>query len=354
MDNLNFKFIKNSKNHNSFVFNSALWICSFIILLYIFSGDGVPKRIDYIYTSSFLITIILPVLINLYIFIPFLLKKEKYIFFVFAFVLNMAVFIQLNIWFFNYFIDYIFPDYYFISYHSLSQLITFFGVFLVSTTLVKLTEDWIYFNKNQNQKLKEENQNIQNQLLHLRSQINPHFLFNSLNVIYSLALEENEETTKSIVQLSDILRYVIYDSNTERVLLKNEIILLKNYIEFQKFRHQVSDKIKFTYDVVDDNYLIYPMLLLPLVENSYKHGVMGDIENTFINLSISQDNNTFIFYIENNLNEEILDYDKEHSGLGIENIKNNLNIIYPDKHLFEMKKTETKFSVSLKIFANGN
>jgi len=115
-----------------------------------------------------------------------------------------------------------------------------------------------------------------------------------------LALEKKEETTKAIVQLSDILRYVIYDSNTERVTLKNEIILINNYIEFQKFRHQNSDQIKFTHHIANDSFMIYPMLLLPLVENSFKHGIKGDIKNTFINLNITQSNNEFHFLIENN------------------------------------------------------
>ncbi|WP_372768348.1 sensor histidine kinase [Lutibacter sp.] len=340
----------NGNNHNALLFNGVLWFCSFTILLLIFSEDSNPKKIDFIYTSAFLTTIIIPVLLNLYILIPYFLKREKYLLFVIAFISTIILFTQLNIWFFDYVIDYIFPDYYFISYHSSTKLIFIFSVFLIGTTLIKLSEDWIYFNSIENKRLKLEKQQIETQLTALRSQINPHFLFNSLNVIFALALEKKKETTKAIVQLSDILRYVIYDSNTERVTLKNEIILLNNYIEFQKFRHQVSDKINFTYNIIDDDYLIYPMLLLPLIENSFKHGIKGDIENTFINLNITQNNNEFHFFIENNYVKNIVISDKEHSGLGIGNIKKNLDIIYPDAHLFEITKTETAFIVSLKLF----
>lgn len=349
MGNSQFQSV-NGNNHNPFLFNGVLWMCSFAILLFVFSENSSPKKIDYIYTSSFLVTIIIPVLLNLYIFIPYLLKRERYFLFLIAFISTIIVFTQLNIWFFSYIIDYIFPDYYFISYHSSTKLITLFSIFLIGTTFIKLSEDWIYFNRQENKKLKFENQQIQTQLSALRSQINPHFLFNSLNVIFALALEKKEETTKAIVQLSDILRYVIYDSNTERVSLKNEIILLNNYIEFQKFRHQVADKIKFTHNIINDNYLIYPMLLLPLIENSFKHGIKGDIENTFINLNITQDNYEFHFYIENNFDKNLVTLDKENSGLGIENIQKNLQIVYPGSHLFEITKTETTFMVSLKLF----
>ena len=219
-------------NHHALLFNSVLWFCSFTILLFIFSEDNSPKKIDFIYTGSFLATIIVPVLFNLYILIPLFLKTEKYLLFVITFLLTIIVFTQLNIWFFDYFIDYLFPDYFFISYHSNSKLITIFSIFLLGTTLIKLSIDWFYFNKHENLELKLKNQQIEMQLSLLRSQINPHFLFNSLNVIYALALEKKEETKDAIVQLSDILRYVIYDSNTQRVSLKDEIELLKNYIAF--------------------------------------------------------------------------------------------------------------------------
>ena len=340
--------------HNALVFNGVLWFCTFTILLFIFSEDLNPKKIDFIYTSSFLATIIIPVLFNLYILIPYFLKREKYLLFAIAFISTIIISTQINSWFFSHIIDYIFPDYYFISYHSNTKLILIFSIFLLGTTFIKLSEDWIHFNSIENKRLKFEKQKIETQLSVLRSQLNPHFLFNSLNVIFALALEKKEETTKAIVQLSDILRYVIYDSNTERVTLKNEIILINNYIEFQKFRHQNADQIKFTHHITNDSFMIYPMLLLPLVENSFKHGIKGDIENTFINLSITQTNNEFHFLIENNYTENRVNEDKNHSGLGTENIKKNLKIVYPKTHLFEIKKTKSKYIVSIKLFSNEN
>jgi len=349
----NFKIVK-SKNHNPVLFHGVLWSCSFIILLLVFSVNDTPKKIDLIYTSSFLVTLIFPVLINLYFLIPYFLKNEKYIGFAIAFVLNIIVFTQFNIWFFNYFIDYIFPDYYFISYHSGVTLIIFFSAFSILTLLIKLAEDWLFFNKFKNQELKRENQHIQSQLSTLRSQINPHFLFNSLNVIYALALEKQDKTTNAIVQLSDILRYVIYDSNTESVPLKSEILLLNNYIEFQKFRHKITENINFIYDVNNDYFPIYPMLLLPLLENSFKHGIMAELENTYINLKMTSDDQEFNFIIENNYDGEVKNTDLEHSGLGIDIIKKNLKIVYPERHVFAITKTKSKFIVSLKLFTNEN
>jgi LytS/YehU family sensor histidine kinase len=208
--------------------------------------------------------------------------------------------------------------------------------------------DWFYFNSNENRELKIRNQQIQSQLSSLRSQINPHFLFNSLNVIYALAIENKKQTKDAIVQLSDILRYVIYDSNTHRVALKDEITLLKNYIEFQQFRHQHSDNITFNCSIDNDNYPIYPMLLLPLIENSFKYGIKGDINNTFIYINLIQNNDIFIFDIENNYFENLSEPNK-HSGLGLENIKNNLEIVYPKSHDLKIYKTKDTFKVELKL-----
>ena len=343
-----------ANNHRPVVFNLMLWIISFAILIYSFSEDNLPKKIDYIYTGCFLITIIIPVLINLYFLIPKFLKHEKYLIYFSCFILNLVTFTQLNILFFNHLIDYIFPDYYFISYHSNTKLITIFSVFLIGTTLIKLSEDWFYFNRNENRKLKTKNQQIQQELSILRSQINPHFLFNSLNVIYALAVGKKEKITDAIVHLSDILRYIIYDSNTNYVLLKDEVILLKNYIEFQKIRQHQTNNISFLIEITDNNYKIHPMLLLPLIENSFKHGIKGDIENTFINISLTQNNNVFYFVIENNFSNDSESEKDKYSGLGIDHIKKNLDIVYPKKHAFNVSKTENKFTVSLKLFQNEN
>jgi len=338
---------------NTLIFNLVLWICSFLLFLFVFAENGHPKTIDYIYTGSFLSTIIVPVLINFYILIPFLLKREKYLFYALAFVLNVLVFSQLNIWFFDHLIDYVFPEYYFISYHSNITLFTIFSVFLIVTTLIKLSVDWFYFNSHENRQLKMRNQLIQAQLASLRSQINPHFLFNSLNVIYALSIENKAETKDAIVQLSDILRYVIYDANTERVALKDEVALLKNYIEFQRFRNQQTENITFNCTIDDKNYPIYPMLLLPLVENSFKYGIKGDIDHTFIRIDLTLKDHDFSFDIENNYTESEQEADG-HSGLGLENIEKNLKIVYPKTHEFKIFKTASTFRVTLKLFKNEN
>jgi LytS/YehU family sensor histidine kinase len=331
----------------------VLWACLFVVFLFIFAESLHPYPIDFIYTIGYLSTAIAPVLINFYILIPKFLKTEKYLLYLITFVITLLAFNKLSALYFERCIDYLFPDYYFISYHSNTTLFTIYSLLLVGTTLIKLSADWFYFNRQENRELKIRNQQIQTQLSLLRSQINPHFLFNSLNVIYALAIEKKMETKDAIVQLSDILRYVIYDSNTPRVSLKDEITLLKNYIEFQKFRQKETGNITFNCKIDNQNYQIYPMLLIPLVENSFKYGIKGDINNTFLNIDLSLQNDEFIFHIENNYSPDQLK-PNQHSGVGLENIRKNLEIVYAKTHEFKIVKTKDTFRVILKLHKHEN
>jgi len=341
-------FFKRTNSHNIVIFNAVLWSLSFFVLLVLFSNDFTPSEIDYVYTTSFLITIIIPVTINLYFLIPLFLKKEKHLIFGVLFTLNLVIFSQLNSWFFDSLIEGVFSEFYFISYHSNIKIIFIFSAFFIITALIKLTEDWFYLNQLENKALKLDKQEIENQLSSLKSQINPHFLFNSLNVLYALSLKNKEETTEAILQLSDILRYVLYDTNSKKITLKEEIILLKKYIDFQKSRHK-KPKIDFDLEIDNDEFQIYPMLLLPLIENSFKYGIKGDITGTFINIKMKQNKKKFTFFIENNFSETDAIDSKDIGGLGLKNIQQNLALIYPNNHYFSTNIINQKFQVSLKI-----
>jgi sensor histidine kinase YesM len=341
-------FLKRTNLQNIVVFNALLWSCSFLILLFLFSGSSSPSKIDYIYTGSFIFTLVVPVCINLYWLLPRCLKKEKYILFGVLFIVNLILFSQINPWLFEVLVNSFFNDYFFISYHNTLEIYFVFAVFFILTTLIKLAEDWVSLNQLENKTLKIQKQQIENQLYYLKGQINPHFLFNSLNVLYSLAIEEKKEVTNAILQLSDILRYVIYDVNTNQITIKKEIELLTNYIEFEKNRHVNNSIITFNFKV-DEDLEIYPMLLLPLLENSFKHGLKSGVKNPYIEVNLTAKNTKIDFVISNNFTEIINYNTKEEHGIGLKNIKENLAIIYPNKHLFSIENTGAIFTVKLTI-----
>lgn len=341
-------FLTRTNSHHIVVFNAILWSCSFLILLFLFSGSSSPSKIDYIYTASFIFTLVIPVCINLYWLLPKYLKKEKYGLFGILFIVNLIVFAEINPWVFNILVNNFFNDYFFISYHNTIEIYFIFSVFFILTALIKLAENWVYLNQLENKTLKIQKQQIENQLYYLKGQINPHFLFNSLNVLYSLAIDEKKEITNAILQLSDILRYVIYDVNADKIAIKKEIELLHNYIEFEKNRHVNNSTITFE-NQVDEDLEIYPMLLLPLLENSFKHGLKSGVKNPYIDVQLTAKNKKIDFVISNNFKEILNGISKKEQGIGLKNIQENLTLIYPDKHIFSIENTQTIFTVKLTI-----
>lgn len=336
------------------IFNLLLWVISFFTLLFFFAESNSPQTIDYLYTSVFLVTIIVPVLINLFVLIPFLLTKEKYLLFVILFILNLIVFTEFNKWIFNSFIDVLFPNYFFVSYHSNTALFFIFSFFLIGTTLLKLSEDWFRLNKAKNEVLQLEKVAVENELSSLKSQINPHFLFNSLNVLYALSLENKEETSSAILDLASILRYVLYETGDQKIPLEKEIELIQKYLDFQKYRYQNDTTIRFDVLVEKSTYEIHPMLLLPLIENSFKHGVKGDIRNTFVHITLAEKAGAFSFTIQNNVSDEPSIRETKYAGLGLKNIQQTLNIIYPNQYSLDIHQEDTLFTVTLKINLNAN
>lgn len=345
---LNKSSLKRTHSHNKVVFNTILWVCSFIILLFLFSGRTIPEKIDYIYTICFVITLIIPVSINLYFLIPTYLKKEKNIAFSVFFILNLIVFSELNPLFFELIVNTFFKDYYFISYHNTIEIYFIFFIFFVLSNLSKLAEEWIYLNQFENKALKAQKQEIENQLYYLKGQINPHFLFNSLNVLYSLAIDKKEEITNAILQLSDILRYIIYDVETDKIPLNKEIDLIKNYIAFEKNRHIKNSKISFTHNV-NEQLEVYPMLLLPIIENSFKHGLKSGVKNPFVNIDLHENNNRLTFKLSNNFKQKNTLENTNYKGIGLKNIQENLTLIYPNQHTFKTEVNDGVFSVKLTL-----
>ncbi len=331
--------------HRFWVFNSLFWITSYVLLLFLFSGRKSPEKIDFIYTSCFIVSLVVPVLVNIYVYIPKFLKKEKYLLFLVLFIANLILFAELNPLFFELVISSFFNDYYFISYHNKLEIYFIFFLFFTVSSLIWLAEDWIYLNKLEKDVLKREKQQIEKQLYYLKGQINPHFLFNALNVIYALSIEK-KNVSNAILQLSDILRYVIYDTEVKKVGIVKEIELLENYIAFEKNRHNKNANIQFNYSVHKDA-KIYPMLFLPLVENSFKHGLKSKPEKPFISIQLNQNENEVSFTISNNFTKK--DKPEVKKGIGLKNIQESLQLIYPKKHSFTTNSENNIFTAILKI-----
>ena len=337
------------KHHNAFVFNILLWCLIYVVLLFLFTKNEDALKVDYLYTLTYTVALVIPISFNLYVLIPQFLKKERYVFYFISLISLIIISVLLFESFFDQIINNLFKNYFFISYHINTSFAVILITSLIISALIKLAEDWFYFNQAQNKLVKDAHQITQSQLNALRAQINPHFLFNALNVIYAMSLEQRTDTKEAVLQLSDILRYIIYDANSNKVTLQQERELINNYIAFQKNRNAEDIQIECTSHIDNSTIEIYPMLLLPLLENAYKHCSVNVEGKHFINISINQQQDIFNFEIENSQAVGNTYNDKEVSGVGLKNVQENLKIVYPNKHQFNIYNNDVIYKVNLTI-----
>lgn len=197
-----------------------------------------------------------------------------------------------------------------------------------------------------NAQLKEDKVNAELQIL--KNQLQPHFLFNTLNNIYSIVLSGDKNGAGAILKLSDILSYMLYECNVDLVGLEKEVGLIKNYIQLEKIRYGERLDLSFEVDGGIKGKTIAPLILIPFVENAFKHGVFENEKYSWIRIHLQTDENELTFIVENSLPENNNGNSAVKSGIGLNNVKKRLELLYPEKHHLIITKTET-FLINLKI-----
>jgi two-component system LytT family sensor kinase len=192
-----------------------------------------------------------------------------------------------------------------------------------------------------------ENENLKTELSFLRSQVSPHFLFNVLNNMVAMARLKSDQLEPSLIRLSGLMRYMLYESDDTSVTLVREIEYVNSYIELQKIRFAKSLCIKVNMDP-GDNQLIEPMLLIPFIENAFKHGT-GTIEEPVIDIYLKISEGLIDFRVKNRFNEANEEVKDRTSGIGLQNVIRRLNLLYDQKHILSINKENGWFSVSLQI-----
>ncbi|WP_343306032.1 histidine kinase [Chitinophaga niabensis] len=220
---------------------------------------------------------------------------------------------------------------------------TFALLMLFMSGFIKIALEWF---KSEKQKEALKVANLNAELKFLKSQINPHFLFNSLNTIYSLAHRRSPETEHALVKLSTILRYMIYQSNGDKVMLENELRYLQDYIDIQRLRMARNIPVEFKVEGDPSGLEIAPMLLIPFVENAFKHGI-SYTESAFINISLEiGKNGTLHLIVRNSLFKQRV---SEKGGVGLNNVLKRLSLLYTDAHTITVREHGDEFIADLKI-----
>ncbi|KJD33674.1 hypothetical protein PK35_06990 [Tamlana nanhaiensis] len=214
-------------------------------------------------------------------------------------------------------------------------------IFALSTS-IKLGFEWF---KSERQRVEIESEKVNSELSFLKAQLNPHFLFNSLNSIYSLAHKQSKDTTNAIVILSDLMRYMIYEANKALVPLEKEIDYIKNYVSLQLLRLKDSSNVKINVHG-DLKYSIEPLLLISFIENAFKYGT-DFTGKTNVCIKIRIENEQLNLYVFNSVSHQ--QPKSEDSGVGLQNIKNRLHLLYPNQHHLDIKNDKKSYEVNLTL-----
>jgi len=282
--------------------------------------------------------------VNAYVLIPRYIYKRKYWIYISTQLIFMLVMFGADRFFFWIFLEptnfreYSFIN--FIKFHTFPYLFI-----LVSSTAYQFIEDRMRLDKLAKDR---ENENLKTELAFLRSQVSPHFMFNVLNNMVSLARKQSDQLEPSLIKLSSLMRYMLYETDEDKVPLDREIEYLQSYIDLQQQRFGKKVKVSVNLEVADGHYEVEPMLLIPFVENAFKHGT-GMIEDAQIEISLKAENNILNFTVRNKFNNATIEVKDKTSGIGLTNVKRRLSLLYGKNHNLWITTNDNWFLVSLQL-----
>jgi two-component system LytT family sensor kinase len=278
--------------------------------------------------------------LNAYVLVPQLIYRRKYLYYILSLILVLAVLSLFEIIYFQ------LGGRRGPGFHLRGFLLFNFSPFLfiiAGSTAFRMFSD----KRKEEQKRKEkEAENLKSELSFLRSQISPHFMFNVLNNIVALARKKSDLVEPSLIKLSSLMRYFLYENEKEKVSLQKEIEYLQSYIDLQQQRFGSNVAVNVFISETDSNYEIEPMLLIPFVENAFKHGVVRDGS---INISLEVRSEILHFSVTNRYHEKPEEAKDETPGIGLANVMRRLNLLYENNHMLLITKRGGFFKVSLEL-----
>jgi two-component system, LytTR family, sensor kinase len=306
------------------------------ILIYMIAG--MPVFLTYSYISS-------------YIIIPYCFHSERFLILIPYFIFGGIIFSVLYTTSVNFLYYKVFDpakiissDYF--DYQSMANNMVRINLAFLMFGSAKLIRDYLV---ELNKKNEIETKNIEAEISFLATQLHPHFLFNTLNNLYSLALSNSPKTSISLQKIKGLMAYILYECGQPEISLKKEINLIDDYLELEKLRYDGRLKVNFENSVENYELLIAPMILFTFVENCFKHGSSKSMGKSYINIKVSTNENKLLFYSENSIPEIKTKNKNERNGLGLENAKKRLNFLYPNCHNLNISQEKDRFMVELII-----
>ena len=278
--------------------------------------------------------------------VPFVFKRFGVIAFLFSLICLIFVFFGIQQIYHVYFLP-------FESHTGLFDLQGLFPLIMISGigSTYGLLLEFIDFESKKEESLSEQ---MKSELSFLRLQISPHFIFNVLNsIVYLIRTKADKRAEDVTIRLSNLMRYMLYDSDQSMVPLDRELEYLRNYIDLQKMRFEEDVNIQFNIEGTINGCMIEPMLLIPFVENAVKHGV-NMVNDPFVHVSFSIDHGKLLFRVSNKISSVIHESKDESSGIGLKNVLRRLSLLYPNKHQLDISETDGIYLVQLSISLHQN
>jgi two-component system LytT family sensor kinase len=329
------------------IYHSAFWLVYFLfICAALFSAYGIRDLKFYLELMAFMPFAAALVYFNIYILIPALLYRKKYFYYTLSLILGilaMALADQSLKEIYIHFGSTVFS--YTAGFGIKSLFSEAVGLIYVTgfTTGIKLSKEWI-----QNQQLmkEKEKQYLETELNFLKTQIHPHFFFNTLNNLYSLTLKKSDQAPDVVLKLSALMSYMLYESNTAKVSLSKEIAYLQDYLDLEKLRFGQRLNVSFEIEGHMEEVNIPPMILILFIENSFKHGVKNNVNKIKIEILLKVDEGYLYFRVQNPIGEKT---SAGNTGIGLKNAGRRLELLYGNNYQLDFLERENEFIVSLKI-----
>ena len=330
----------------SWVRHLAFWVLSFVLLSIGMASEWPPNTADFIYAFVFHFSLVTVVYLHLRFLFDKLLLRKQYLAYAILLIGLIVVAVWFNIYSFNVLADILFPGYFFVSPYAWKVLI-YVLTYLVVTTSLKLSRSWIELQRTKLVLEATRRMHVETELKALRAQVQPHFLFNSLHSIYALALEGSTRTPEVLLRLSNVLRFMLYESEKDTIPLDKEIQCIAEFVALQKERLPPEAVILWDVDVIQSQTEISPLLLMPMVENAFKHGGQGARTNIAISLDCRPE--LLSFTVSNSYDKSESNKKRQVGGIGLQNLRRRLTLLYKDNHSLNEQITENQYSITLKL-----
>lgn len=324
-----------------------LWIAYFLTLSVLLSGyEGLEKSLG----ISFIVVIFQVIIVytNTIVLLPYLFENKRFTLYIISVILVIIILTIIRSYFPVYFID----DNSRVNILRIRRISFVFNLTIAYalSTAYYFANEWF---KNIQLKAELKFRQVETELKYLKNQINPHFLFNTLNNIYTLAYLKDDKAPEAIMKLSDMMRYILNDGNTQLIELEKEIQFIQDYLELQKLKSEENIDIVFLTSGVKGRHLIAPMLLIIFFENCFKHSNIGINPNAWIKAVLNVDDKNEMDFVISNSKKPANGVADRREHLGLENIKNRLSLQYRDKYSLMINENEDNYNVKLKLQLDG-